>query len=197
MSVLVANHSYFLTLCPPPVTSLHLSFWHVVFCCFSPFPLSLSLNLSLLISLALHLSHHHSLLFSLSVGDGVKCSCRPNSPVIGSHLLLPPQCIWNHWLQTSQSKSKPGYKGNAFKGKGVCAGFRFMCNLAVCVCMLSPTRMYHIVSESLHIYCTSTCLNKQPVNQIDKLSDRYGPLDYGNNHNHDYFISVNTEITII
>lgn len=95
------------------------------------FPLaSFCLYLSLLISLALHLSCHHSLLFSLSVGDGVKCSCRPNSLVIGSHLLLPPQCIWNHWLQTSQSKSKSSYKGDAFRRK-VVWGWRFTCILAV------------------------------------------------------------------
>lgn len=150
MSVLVANHSYFLTLCPLPVTSLNLSFWHFVFYFFPS--LFLSLYLSLLISVAFHLSHHHSLLFSLSVGDEVKCSCRPNSPVIGSHLLLPPQCIWNHWLQTSQSKSKPSYKGNAFKGKGVCGGYN-LCAFWLCV-SAKPTLMYHIVADvriTLHL----------------------------------------------
>lgn len=31
-------------------------------------------------------------LCAASVRAGVKCSCRPNSPVIGSHLPLPPRC---------------------------------------------------------------------------------------------------------
>lgn len=140
MSVFVANHSYFLTLCPLPVTCLYLSFWHQCLL-FLPPSLFLTLQLSPLISLALRISHHHSLLFSLSVGDRVKCRCSPNSPVTGSHLLLPPEYIWNHWLQRSQSKSNLSYKGNAFKLKGLCGGsdlcvffFLFSC----CACPLSP-----------------------------------------------------------
>lgn len=139
MSVFVANHSYFLTLCPLPVTCLYLSFWHQCLL-FLPPSLVLTLQLSPLISLAIRISHHHSLLFSLSVGDRVKCRCSPNSPVTGSHLLLPPEYIWNHWLQRSQSKSNLSYKGNAFKLKGLCGGsdlcvfILFFCS----ACLLSP-----------------------------------------------------------
>lgn len=118
----------------------------------SPPSLFLTLQLSPLISLALHIFHHHSLLFSLSVGDRVKCRCSPNNPVTGSHLLLPREYIWNHWLQRSQSKSNPSYKGNAFKLKGVCGGSD-LCVFFCCACPLSP----------LYTYCTPICPNKQPV----------------------------------
>lgn len=91
MSVFGANHSYFLTVCPLPVTSLYLSFrHHASSCSLVPSPL-LTLCLSLLIPPAVHIFHHHSFLFPWSVGDGVKCRCRPSSPLTGSHLLLPPE----------------------------------------------------------------------------------------------------------
>lgn len=164
MSVLVANHSYFRTFCPlpaQPLASRHLSFWHFVFSCFFTC-FFLSVYLSVLISLALHLSRRHSLLFSLSVGDGVKCSCRPNKPVIGSHLLLPPQCIWNHWLQTSQSKSKSSYKGNAFKGKVVCRGYD-LCVFWLCV----STKLTHLSYGCRHQnYSTLTVLPSDWTNQL-------------------------------
>lgn len=162
MSVFVANHSYFLTLCPLPVTCLYLSFWHQCLL-FLPPSLFLTLQLSPLISLALRISHHHSLLFSLSVGDRVKCRCSPNSPVTGSHLLLPPEYIWNHWLQRSQSKSNLSYKGNAFKLKGLCGGsdlcvFFFIFLLCVSA---KPTLLYccscqnhSALTESESEYCT-------------------------------------------
>lgn len=132
----------------------------------SPPSLFLTLQLSPLISLALRISHHHSLLFSLSVGDRVKCRCSPNSPVTGSHLLLPPEYIWNHWLQRSQSKSNLSYKGNAFKLKGLCGGsdlcvFFFIFLLCVSA---KPTLLYCCSCQN-HSALTvpPICPNKKPV----------------------------------
>lgn len=133
----------------PSICHMSLSLFLTSCLLFLPLSLFLTLQLSPLISLALHIFHHYSLLFSLSVGDRVKCRCSPNSPVTGSHLLLPPEYIWNHWLQRTQSKSNPSYKG---KFKGLCWGSDLCVFFFFCACPLSPLFcIVAVVRTTLHL----------------------------------------------